>query len=351
MKKLFLAAVILGFAVAVKAQEDKVIEKKKDKESQEIIIRSKGDKEKKITVVVDGDKVTINGKPMSEFKDDDVTVNKRTITIREKNGTNIITVPGEGFMKEFETYSGNGKMESRAFLGVTTEDVEEGAKITDITKESAAEKAGLKEGDIITKIGTKKVDGPESLLDAITAQKPKDEVTIYYKRDGKESQVKATLGERKEYGTMAYSFSGPDGFARTYTIPRVPGIATAPELYEKSMEAYSAPRAYNFNGNNLTFAEGFFSRQRLGVKIQDTEEGNGVKVLDVEKDSPAEKSGLKKDDIVTEIGGKKVSNTDDAREQLQENREKSSYTIKAKRNGTEMSFEIKIPKKLKTANL
>ncbi|MBK7432785.1 MAG: PDZ domain-containing protein [Chitinophagaceae bacterium] len=65
----------------------------------------------------------------------------------------------------------------------------------------------------------------------------------------------------------------------------------------------------------------------------------------------AEKAGLKKDDIVTEVGGKKVSNTDEAREQLQENREKATYTIKANRNGSNMSFEIKIPKKLKTANL
>lgn len=351
MKKFVLAALIMGFAFTAFAQEDKVIEKKKTKESQEIVIRSKGDKEKKITVIVDGDNVTVNGKPMSEFKDDDIIVNKRTITIREKNGTNIIDVPGDGFMKEFESFSSTGKAESRAFLGVTTEDDGDGARITDITKESAAAKAGLKEGDIITKVGTKKVDGPESLLDAITAQKPKDEVAIYYKRDGKENQVKATLGERKEYGTMAYSFSGPDGMARTYTIPRVPGVAASPQWYEKQMDAYSAPKTFGMTENNFRFMEGYYSRQRLGIKIQDTEEGNGVKVLDVEKDSPAEKGGLKKDDIVTEIGGKKVSNTDEAREQLQETREKSSYNIKAKRNGADMNFDIKIPKKLKTANL
>ena len=63
------------------------------------------------------------------------------------------------------------------------------------------------------------------------------------------------------------------------------------------------------------------------------------------------RAGLKKDDIITEINGQKISNTDDAREQLMEVAEKSAYTIKAKRNGTEMSFDVKIPKKLKTANL
>ena len=77
-------------------------------------------------------------------------------------------------------------------------------------------------------------------------------------------------------------------------------------------------------------------QQKLGLKIQDTEDGNGVKVLDAEKDSPADKAGLKKDDVVTEIGGKKVTNTDEAREELmQENAEnKSAYNIKATRNGS-----------------
>jgi serine protease Do len=39
-----------------------------------------------------------------------------------------------------------------AFLGVTTEEAKEGAKITNVVKESAAEKAGLKKDDIITKV-------------------------------------------------------------------------------------------------------------------------------------------------------------------------------------------------------
>ena len=60
---------------------------------------------------------------------------------------------------------------------------------------------------------------------------------------------------------------------------------------------------------------------------------------------------MQKDDIVTEIAGEKINNTDEAREQLQENKDKFSYTIKAKRNGTEMNFEVKIPKKLKTVDL
>jgi serine protease Do len=382
MKKVLLIAAVFGFTTfhyTATAQEDKevIIEKsKKDKkqaesniqlaeknakESQEIIIRKKGDKDTKITVEIKGDIVTINGKPLSEFKDGDITINKKNIKIFDGQH-NFAVVPDD--MELYFNGPLNGNIAStpgkpRAFLGVTTgtdndgdnDKKSEGAVITGVTEGSAAEKAGLKEGDIITKINDKKVEGPGSIAEVVGSFKPKDEVTVYYKRDGKEKLAKAVLGESKSNVNLTYSFSGPRGNLRT-----VPGVPMPPS-------AYTMPRVQEWNSdgfdqleklNKLKSIEGFsfFPRQqKLGLKIQDTEESDGVKVLDTDKDSPAEKAGLKKDDIVTEIGGVKVTNTDDAREQLQENAEKSAYTIKAKRNGTEMSFNIKIPKKLKTADL
>lgn len=383
MKKVLLIAAVLGFTsiqYTAMAQEDQevIIEKaKKDKkqaeanklkaekavkETQEIIIRKKGDKDTKVTVEIKGDVITINGKPLDEFKDGDITINKRDIRIFDGQH-NFTVVPDDMEMYFNGPLKGNiasspGK--PRAFLGVTTssendgdnDKKSEGAVITNVTSGSAAEKAGLKEGDIITKINDKKVEGPGSIAEVVGSFKPKDEVTVYFKRDGKEKLAKAVLGETKSNVNMTYSFSGPRGNLRS-----VPGVTMPPP------SAYTMPRVPEWNTegfdqleklNNLKSIEGFslFPRQqKLGLKIQDTEEGDGVKVLDTDKDSPAEKAGLKKDDIVTEIGGVKVTNTDDAREQLQENAEKSTYTIKAKRNGTEMSFTIKIPKKLKTADL
>jgi serine protease Do len=374
MKKVLLIAAVLGFTslgykavaqeekVEIKEQKEKkeVKERKEKKETQEIIIRKKGDKDTKVTVEIKGDVITINGKPLDEFKDGDITINKRDIRIFDGQH-NFTVVPDD--MEMYFNGPLNGNIASRpgkprAFLGVTTstdnnnDKKSDGAVITAVTDGSAAEKAGLKEGDIITKINDKKVEGPGSIAEVIGSFKPKDEVTVYYKRDGKEKSAKAVLGETKSNMNLSYSFSGPRGNLRT-----VPGVPMPPP------SAYTIPRVPEWNSegfdqleklNNLKSIEGFslFPRQqKLGLKIQDTEEGDGVKVLDTDKDSPAEKAGLKKDDIVTEIGGVKVSNTDDARDQLQENAEKSSYTIKAKRNGTEMSFNIKIPKKLKTADL
>lgn len=359
MKKIMFTAAAICFAAfttTLTAQDDKGDKgakgEKDKKETQEIIIRKKGEKDTRITVEIKGDVITINGKPLSEFKDDEVTVNRRNIIIRDgKGGTRFRTTTDdiEGF-----SWSSDDKREPSAFLGVTTgvyndesgDTKPKGAKITNITKESAAEKAGLKTGDVITKINDKKVEGPESLSDVVTSFKPKEEVTVYYKRDGKDGSVKATLGERKESKSMAYTFSGPDGMARSFSMPRiqtVPGI----ELGDMSPRVWSPGSENNYDFKFDTYPR----QQKLGLKIQDTEEGNGVKVLDVDKDSPAEKAGLKKDDVVTEIGGKKITNTDEMREELMENMEKSTYNIKAARNGNTMSFDIKIPKKLKTANL
>ncbi len=361
MKKIVFTAAIICFAAfttTLTAQDDKGDKgakgEKDKKETQEIIIRKKGQKDAKISVEINGDKITINGKPLSEFKDDEITINKRNIIIRDgKGGTRFQMNP-----EDFEGFSWNGddnNNEPGAFLGVTTniysdsddkEGNHKGAEVTDVTKGSAAEKAGLKNGDIITKINDKKVDDPNSLSEVVTSFKPKDEVTIYFKRDGKEQSAKATLGEHKTSKSMSYSFSGPDGMARSFSMPRVQGM---PKINMGGM----APRIWSPGSDNNFefFGDAFPRQQKLGLKIQDTEEGKGVKVLDVDKDSPAEKAGLKKDDIVTEIGGKKITNTDEMREGLMDSMEKSTYNIKATRNGSSMSFDIKIPKKLKTANL
>ena len=69
MKKIFLAFAILGFGHFAFAQD----EPKTDKQNQEIIICDKGDKDIKMTVEINGDSILINGKPLNEFLDSEVT--------------------------------------------------------------------------------------------------------------------------------------------------------------------------------------------------------------------------------------------------------------------------------------
>ncbi len=65
-----------------------------------------------------------------------------------------------------------------------------------IAEESAAEEAGLKEGDIIIEINGEKIDINNSLIKIISKYSPGDKITIKYLRDGQEETTEATLGER-----------------------------------------------------------------------------------------------------------------------------------------------------------
>lgn len=362
MKRIFIAAAVLGLIALpgivsaqnskeevekIKEKNDKIKEEKekiKKKETQEIIIRQKGDKDIKLKVEIDGDNVTVNGKPLSEFKDGDVTISKKKMTIHDGHGMSWDIAPeawGYNFNEDFPGIWNEDEEEgTRAFLGVTTDADDNGAKIEEVVKGSAAEKAGLKKGDIITKIGDEKISGPDHLTDVIRGKKPKDEVKVFYKRDGKEVSAKAVLGEKKVKKTKSWSYSSPKG--RAFVLP--PNMEGMDVL--ENLDEIEAPALAYGDRFNMMFPR----QKKIGLKLQDTEDGGGVKVINVEDSSAAAIAGLKKDDVITEIDGAKIDNTDDAREKLIPEDGKKGYEIKATRGGSPMTFQVKIPRKLKTAN-
>ncbi|MCX4549466.1 trypsin-like peptidase domain-containing protein [Streptomyces sp. NBC_01387] len=81
----------------------------------------------------------------------------------------------------------------------------DGAKISDqgasgtdaVTANGPAAKAGLKAGDVITKLDDTVVDSGPTLIGTIWTHKPGDKVQLTYKRDGKDHTVTVTLGQRK----------------------------------------------------------------------------------------------------------------------------------------------------------
>ncbi|WP_336205111.1 S1C family serine protease [Nonomuraea sp. LPB2021202275-12-8] len=94
---------------------------------------------------------------------------------------------------------GSGKV-SHAFLGVSVTDATgdvPGALVRQVTAASPAEKAGLKQGDLITQIGGKAVDGGDTVVGQVRGFKPGQQVQITYMRDGKESSATVTLEEKK----------------------------------------------------------------------------------------------------------------------------------------------------------
>ena len=214
---------------------------------------------------------------------------------------------------------------NKAVLGVTTEKVDKGAKINDVAKESAAAKAGLQKDDIISKVGDTKIENSEDLYAAIGKYNPDDKAKITYWRNGKENTTTATLLKSKQI--TVFDFKNDENL--NFQEPKL--------LLDQAQRgfSYSMPR-----------------KPKLGLQIQDVETGNGVKILDIDENTPAAKSGLQKDDIIVGVNGNEVKNVDDLRDKLKDVKDGDVVQIKYRRgSNTESTIEIKIPKKLKTADL
>lgn len=98
---------------------------------------------------------------------------------------------------------------SRPFLGVYLEDVvgENGVKITGTVSGAGAEKAGLKEGDILTDLNGHAVGSNGELRTVLGKFKPGEQITAGFLRDGQPQQVKVTLGEKNLPQWNGYSYS------------------------------------------------------------------------------------------------------------------------------------------------
>ena len=73
--------------------------------------------------------------------------------------------------------------------------VNTGALITSVTSDSPANKAGLKAGDVITKIDSEDVSTAAELISAIRSHQIGDQVEIVYYRESVQQVANATLGE------------------------------------------------------------------------------------------------------------------------------------------------------------
>jgi serine protease Do len=341
-----LAAMVLslhstGFAQTGEDHDDK----NKLGDNDEIVIKPKIDKDVTVTVEIKDGRVFIDGKPVDKFVDSAVSVHKKKIMVMDQSFS-INGPDGEphydehfkgpqGGLYEGGNWSIDGKNANRAMLGVNSvkaEDNIEGAKIKEVTKGSAAEKAGLKAGDLITRVNEIAISDPEALAHAVHKYKPQDKITLTYKRDGKEQKTTATLGKSDQ----AANFS----FDRRYVMPDEQ-MSRNFNFTMPPMPDMDGARAFSWNDG----------KPKLGIKAQDMDEGNGARVLEVDDESPAEKAGIKEGDIITRFDDKDVENATMLADLARETAGKASVRISVTRDGKSREVEVKVPKKLKTADL
>jgi serine protease Do len=98
----------------------------------------------------------------------------------------------------------------RGWLGISIQDLtpelakslgisrEHGALVTDVTKDSPAERGGMKRGDLIIAYDGKPVEDPTSLRNMVANTAPGKEADIRVLRNGKEVSLKVRIGEMPE---------------------------------------------------------------------------------------------------------------------------------------------------------
>ncbi|WP_299008357.1 trypsin-like peptidase domain-containing protein [uncultured Tenacibaculum sp.] len=83
-----------------------------------------------------------------------------------------------------------------ALIGISYDNTEDGVEVTSVTENGGAEKAGLKEGDIITKINNVKISKFSDLKGQLTARRPGDKVVVTIDRGGEELEKLVVLSKK-----------------------------------------------------------------------------------------------------------------------------------------------------------
>jgi serine protease Do len=194
---------------------------------------------------------------------------------------NLVSQVAEGLVK-------NGKV-VRGFLGVNVQDItpaladsfglknRAGALVAEVTPDSPAAKAGLKEGDVITNFNGTSVKDANGLTLEVTAISPGTKVNLEVLRDGKTEKLAATTGERpNRNGRISEVASSDDD----------EGVLNGVAVEDLTPEAR---REMNLPG-------------RL----------KGAVVSQVAPDSASARAGLSPGDVILEINRQRVASAEDA---------------------------------------
>ncbi len=174
---------------------------------------------------------------------------------------------------------------SKPYLGIAGETAPpssnpSGVIVDAVVPDGPAAKAGLKAGDVITKVEGQKVKSFNTLAHAVESHKPGDKIKLAVARDDKERDVEVTLAAQPDAdGQFPRPFLGGAGQA--------PGAFLGVQTQELTPEF----------------------KQRLGVKAE-----SGVMVTDVVPNSPAAKAGLQEQDVITALDGEKITNPRELRD-------------------------------------
>jgi serine protease Do len=184
-------------------------------------------------------------------------------------------------------------------------DSRDGAFVQEVLKGHAADKAGIRHGDVVVDIEGKPVKDTRDLIDTVSAMPPGSKVSLGVKRDGSYRKVTVALEERVLEGEQIEP-AGDEG-TQDSTDERV-GISVA-ELDARS-------------------------RQFWGIG----EDVVGVVITRVRSVSPAAEEDLQRGDVITEANGRAIGSVADLAAEIKRVEEGGYLRLYVSRPRVERSF-------------
>ena len=175
-----------------------------------------------------------------------------------------------------------------------------GVGISRVSEGSPAEKAGLRKGDVILQFDGEPVTSTRKLFRLIGEASPEQTVRLTISRSGSEQQMSVTLGLREDAERQLRALTE----RQRGLLDQVP----------------RAPKVWGNDGPGV-FSYSFGNNRRVGItsttltkQLADyfgVTAGHGLLITSVGENSPAAKGGLRAGDVITEVNGERVEDTDD----------------------------------------
>ncbi len=226
---------------------------------------------------------------------------------------------------------------SRGYLGIGVAEIdaerakalklaeERGVEITRVEPDSPADKAGLKQGDVVLEYNGQRVEGTEQFVRLVRETPPGRKVTLLISRNGVTQTVTAVTGKRQAREWPL----GPE-FQRQMERLRE-------NLRDMQIHIEATPRVFMSWRSSVLGVEAESLSEQLaeffGVK-------EGVLVRSVMKGTPAEKAGLKAGDVITKVDGEPVRTPSQVANRLRKAREKGTVALTVVRNRQEMNVTV-----------
>jgi serine protease Do len=233
------------------------------------------------------------------------------------------------------------------YLGVYVEEVtperqkelnlseERGAIIMKVVKDGPADKAGLKENDVVISFNGRPVDSAMEFQRLLRETPSGRHVALEVIRAGSTSRLQAIMGKRT-FGELG-----------NWNAPKV--LTTPNEDITNSLGNFVS-----------TPYPGLLARPRIGISAEPltdqlaaffgVKDGHGVLISEVVEDTPAARAGLKAGDVILTVDNVKVNSITDLRSELARNTG-TAVPIKLVRDHHEMTVTVKTEKRNNGASL